>query len=157
MTDLNFDKLFKMPESTGANSKKEFEVIPTGVYDAKVSQAQVDLTGPTPKVTIRYKITSGEYENRVLFANYNLNETGSSFLMKDLSLLGVTERPKSMDHLSKLLLTVTDKTAEVYAKQRAYTKKDGSTGYGHNVYVNAPMAKNSSAPQVDTDEDFSFV
>jgi len=149
MTDLNFDNLFNMPEST--STKKDFEPIPTGTYLARITLAQVDLTGPSPKVSMRYKIQEGEHEGRLLFSNYTLDEKGSSYLMKDLSVLGVKTRPKNMGELSSLLLTITDKTAEVYAKQRAYTKKDGSTGYGHNVYVNAPMARAET-----TDEGFDF-
>jgi hypothetical protein len=45
-----------------------------------------------PYIKLRLKVTSGEYEGRVLFTNLNLTGKGAGFAMKDLEKFGATSK-----------------------------------------------------------------
>lgn len=137
MMDINLDELFNKQDAEPA--KKTYTTIPTDRYDAHVHHAQVDLTRDVPRVTINYKITEhAEFKGRLLFSSYTLNDTGAVLLKKTLRKLGVeTSKLKSLDDLSAALGDIHGRDCNVFAKLREYKKQDGSTGYAHNVYVNA--------------------
>lgn len=70
---LVFD-LTDTPEDTG------FEVLPKGEYPAIVDELEFgESKSGNPMITVKFKITEGEYENRVLFDYWVLAGKGSEF------------------------------------------------------------------------------
>lgn len=137
MTELDLTELFNKPDTT-PQANREFKPIPTDRYDVVVKDAQVDLTGSTPRVHLNYRIVQdGEFMNRVLFSSFLLTDTGAQLLKKSLRKLGVdATKLGTLAALSDALGGVIGKPCTVFAKVREYQKKDGTMGAAHNVYVN---------------------
>lgn len=65
---------------TGVEEDKKFEVIPKGTYDAVVDELEFgDSKAGNPMVTVKYTLTSPEYENRVIFDYWVLAGKGEEF------------------------------------------------------------------------------
>lgn len=57
-----------------------FELIPKGTYPAIVDEMEFgESSTGNPMMTVKYKITEGEFENRVLFDYWVLRGNGSDF------------------------------------------------------------------------------
>jgi hypothetical protein len=138
----------------------DFTPVATGTYNVTLHAAAVELSGPTAKVALQYKIQDeGEFLHRVLFSNYQLTANGTHFLKRDLAKLGYTDQPKNLDDLSKVLQTLVGKRLEVKAIQRNYTKANGQEGVAHNVYVNHLLdaaTVSASEPKFDSKEPLPF-
>ena len=60
--------VFKAEESTGS-----YEPIPAGWYEAEVSKSEMKDTKSGGKMlSVQLKIIDGEYEKRIVYANFNL-------------------------------------------------------------------------------------
>jgi len=65
---------------TGVEENKAFEIMPKGTYDAVVDELDFgDSKAGNPMVTIKYAITSPEFEKRVIFDYWVLRGNGSEF------------------------------------------------------------------------------
>lgn len=65
---------------SGVEENKTFEVIPKGTYDAVVDELDFgESKAGNPMVTVKYALTSAEYENRVIFDYWVLAGNGSDF------------------------------------------------------------------------------
>ena len=65
---------------SGVEENKGFEVIPKGTYDAVVDELDFgDSKAGNPMVTIKYSITTPEYENRVIYDYWVLSGNGAEF------------------------------------------------------------------------------
>lgn len=65
---------------SGVEENKTFEVIPKGTYDAVVDELDFgDSKSGNPMVTVKYSLTSPEYENRVIFDYWVLKGKGEEF------------------------------------------------------------------------------
>jgi len=65
---------------TGVEENKAFEIIPKGTYDAVVDELDFgDSKAGNPMVTVKYAITSPEFEKRVIFDYWVLRGNGSEF------------------------------------------------------------------------------
>jgi hypothetical protein len=65
---------------TGVEEDKKFEVIPKGTYDAVVEELDFgDSKAGNPMVTVKYSLTSPEYENRTIFDYWVLQGKGAEF------------------------------------------------------------------------------
>ena len=65
---------------SGVEENKSFEVIPKGTYDAVVDELDFgESKAGNPMVTVKYALTSPEYENRVIFDYWVLQGKGSEF------------------------------------------------------------------------------
>lgn len=142
-----------------ANEDRKFEPVPTGTYQASLTNATLSAERTPPQVSLWYTLTEGEYANRKVFANFSLNEVGLAILKKELAKLGYTATPKSLDDLAEQLTKLVGAEVEVYAKHRTYQKKDGTLGDAHNVYINTTASLDAvatSAPSVDASDKLPF-
>lgn len=65
---------------TGVEEDKTFEVIPKGTYDAIVDELDFgDSKAGNPMVTVKYALTGGEYDKRVVFDYWVLSGKGAEF------------------------------------------------------------------------------
>jgi hypothetical protein len=65
---------------SGVEEEKSFEVIPKGTYDAVVDELDFgESKAGNPMMTVKYSLTSPEYENRVIFDYWVLQGNGSEF------------------------------------------------------------------------------
>ncbi len=65
---------------TGVEEEKGFEIIPKGTYEAVVDEMEfTESKAGNPMITVRYSITSSEYEKRVLFDYWVLAGNGAEF------------------------------------------------------------------------------
>lgn len=65
---------------TGVEDVKGFEVMPKGTYEAVVDELNFgDSKAGNPMITVKYIVTSPEYENRVLFDYWVLSGKGGEF------------------------------------------------------------------------------
>lgn len=65
---------------SGVEENKGFEVIPKGTYDAVVDELDFgESKAGNPMITIKYALTSPEYENRVIFDYWVLQGNGAEF------------------------------------------------------------------------------
>jgi hypothetical protein len=72
------------------NEEGSFEVMPPGKYAAIIMNSEVKSTksGNGSYLTLMFKITEGDYENRTVFANLNLdnpNEKAVAIARRDLT------------------------------------------------------------------------
>jgi len=65
---------------SAVEENKSFEVIPKGTYDAVVDELDFgDSSKGNPMITVKYSITSPEFENRVIFDYWVLSGNGADF------------------------------------------------------------------------------
>jgi len=65
---------------SGVEENKVFEIIPKGTYDAVVDELDFgDSKAGNPMISVKYSITSPEYEKRVIFDYWVLSGKGSDF------------------------------------------------------------------------------
>ncbi|MEG1636119.1 MAG: DUF669 domain-containing protein [Cellulosilyticaceae bacterium] len=65
---------------TGVEEDKKFEIIPKGTYDAVVDELDFgESKSGNPMITVKYSLTSPEYENRVIFDYWVLKGKGDEF------------------------------------------------------------------------------
>lgn len=65
---------------SGVEENKTFEVIPKGTYDAVVDELDFgESKAGNPMVTVKYALTTPEYENRVIFDYWVLAGNGADF------------------------------------------------------------------------------
>lgn len=65
---------------SGVEEKSSFEVIPKGIYDAIVDELSFgDSKAGNPMITLKFTITSPEFENRIIFDYYVLAGSGAEF------------------------------------------------------------------------------
>lgn len=65
---------------SGVEEKKGFEVIPKGTYEAIVDELEYgESKAGNPMVTVKYSLTTPEYENRIIFDYWVLAGKGADF------------------------------------------------------------------------------
>lgn len=65
---------------SGVEENKSFEVIPKGTYEAVVDELEFgESKAGNPMITVKYMLTTPEYENRVIFDYWVLSGKGGEF------------------------------------------------------------------------------
>lgn len=65
---------------TGVEENKAFEIIPKGTYEAVIDELDFgESKSGNPMVTVKYSITTPEYEKRVVWDYWVLNGNGAEF------------------------------------------------------------------------------
>lgn len=74
-------------------SAASFAPLPAGTYECFIEQFELKRSqAGNPMIAARYKITEGEYENRLFFDHFVLNnEVGQARLKKTLMVLGLLQ------------------------------------------------------------------
>jgi len=65
-----------------------YELLPNGKYECELENATVDQTVTPNRLSCTYKIVTGEYRNRKLWQNFNLDEKSKKWLRWQLGILG---------------------------------------------------------------------
>lgn len=146
----DWEKLFDTVAE--AESKQStFETITEGTYIGFIDGAKVIETRDPAQVTITWKLVSegpSKFANRLVFANYSLNEKGVPYLKADLrKLLG---KPSTLATLRTDLTSLIGTEAEIYVKPKVVGEK---TFY--SVYLNdliSPIKKN----KIETTDSIPF-
>jgi Protein of unknown function (DUF669) len=128
---MSFLEEFKKIE---AESSGGFELIPEGTYSAVIDNSTVDLTKSPARLSVKYKIVDGEFKNRVLFSNYNMEGKGLGFLKKDMKTLGIDySNVQSEQDVAKLMFGMVGAGVEVYVNQREWNGKKYNGTYLNNL------------------------
>jgi len=131
----DWEKLFDTVKEA-ETKQSTFAPIDEGTYTGFIDGAKIIETRTPPQVTITWKLVSegpSKFANRLVFANYTLNEKGIPFLKADLRKLG---RLTSLATLRSDLSGLIGVEAEIYVKPKVVGEK---TFY--SVYVNDLIAK----------------
>lgn len=131
----DWEKIF---DTVAEAEKKEatYETITEGVYMGFIDGAKIIETRTPAQVTITWKIVSegpSKFANRLVFANYSLNEKGIPFLKADLRKLGRLTRLATLRSDLEGLIGI---EANIYVKPKVVGEK---TFY--SVYVNDLITK----------------
>lgn len=134
----DWEKIF---DTVAAAETKQstYATITEGTYTGFIDGAKIIETRTPPQATITWKIVSegpSEFANRLVFANYSLNEKGIPFLKSDLRKLG---KEVTLATLRSTLQSLIGLEAEIYVKPKVVGEK---TFY--SVYVNDLLTKDTS-------------
>lgn len=135
MSDLS--ELWATAEVKTAKSN-DFADITVGNYELKLEDVTLDKTKTPEKVSLKYRVTAGEFENRVIFVNQQLNPVGVSILKELLLKLGYTGAPKSTDDLLAALLTYKGTRLDGYVSSRK-SDFNGKTYTHYSVRLNSVL------------------
>lgn len=156
----DFQQLWDSAEGLDFDAKpQEFRPFVKGKYTAKIDDAMLDLTSTPNRVTFKFKVTEGEYANRVLWRNISLDERGIPYLKQDLQKLHVETTPQKEEDLGDILSQLTDKEISIFVKPNIVNDKQYD-----NVYINGYKndadkvegAAKRDEPSFDADESLPF-
>lgn len=125
---MSFQQMFN-----SASEESSFEALPEGEYVAMIDNSSLDLTKKPARLSLTYKIVSGDFSGRKVFSNYNMEGRSLGFLKKDMKTLGVDySNVKSEEDIAKLMFSQVGKGVKIFINQRDYNGK-----IYNNAYLNS--------------------
>lgn len=140
---MNWETMF---DNTTARESEDFGPIAQGEYRGFFYMGKLDESKDVPRVSIQWRIvTKGEFQNRHVFSNYQLNEQGIPFLKEDLKTLGIPN--VTAKTLTTSLESLNGTEATIFIKP----KKVGDKLF-YGVYVREKLGKS----EFDMNEEIPF-
>lgn len=109
---------------------QEFDLIPNGEYEAIIDNTSLDISKTPARLSLTYKIVTGEFKNRKVWSNYTMQGRGLGFLKKDMKTLGLDYSGVSKEEdVAKLMFSQVGRGVEIFIKQSEYNGKTYNNAY----------------------------
>jgi hypothetical protein len=138
---MGFMDDFKSADEPASN---DFEIVAEGDYVAQMTDVKIDATKTPARLSITLEITSGDFKNRKMWLNYNLQGQGLGFLKKDLKTLGIDySNVKKEEDLASIIWDASPVFVEM-----AVVHKEWKGKMYANAYVNGRTSATTSSEDI---------